>query len=240
MILPSILFTIAPPRGSMPFSNEDHYSTKALEGENAGYLLEKVNDDYLSETELRVYYEDDCVIKEIAPNAFDNCDQLETVMLSRYIEKVPSNIFDNVSTLTTINYTGSEEQFKSLDLDVSNIDVNYYANDEGFLCYWFDNIRPTEKSNICDISDETYHEMLTLYGELSDDERQIVNVYEDAGDRIINSITYLKSVKTKTVVQENTPDVEKSTMIAFILIIASVGMTFICIFYLLKERKVIN
>ena len=236
-ILPSILFAIAPVRAAMPFDNGNQYVLSAVEG---GYCLDDVNEEYLEESELRVYFDEDKTIKEISTDAFKNCSNLESLMISRYIEKIPQETLTNISNLKTIKYTGSELQFKSLDLSVNDYEVEYYACDEGFLCYWFDYVRPTPEANICDISEKSYHELLTLYGNLSDDERQTVNNYEDSGDKIINSLNYLKSVKSPKVEPINTPDVEKSTMIAFILIIASVGMTFICVFYLLKERKVIN
>lgn len=239
-ILPTLLFAVAPLRGAMPFDNGDKYILSDREGENAGYCLDRVSDDYLNEVELRVYYDEDKPIKEIASGAFDNCVDLETIVISRYVEVIPKDIFTNLPNLKNVFYTGSEEEFDKFELDVGNCYVNYYQKDEGFLCFWFDYIRPTPDANICDIPDSIYHGLLSLYNELSDEERQVVNRYEDAGDLIINSISYLKKMKTVELPPETKPDADKTTMIAFILIIASVGMSFICIFYLLKETKVIN
>lgn len=238
LLLVPILFSLNIPFAKSAFSNDGYFEIEKNEQEEN--VLVKVKENEIYSEELRVYFDEETPISEIKEGAFDACPLLNTVMLSCYIPVVPQNLFSNVPSLRTINYTGTEEQFNILGLNVSGITVNYYACDEGFINYWFNEIRVTEQTNICDISDETYREMLAKYSALDDSERSVVNEFQDGETTIFDSIQYLKSTKNKTTPQTNNPDVNKSTMIAFILIIASIGLSFICVFYLLKERKVIK
>ena len=77
---------------------------------------------------------------------------------------------------------------------------------------------------------------------MSLEERESVKDIQDGEgeDTILDSLNYLKELHRETKKENRTKEASKSTMIVFILIIASLGMSFICVFYLLRERNIIN
>jgi len=210
--------------------------------ENGHYKLLGVTDSNVSE--IRIYYNEEFYVDEIAPGAFDSALTLESVMISYTVTSIPSPLFttpENHPSFSTINYTGSDAEWNDLNY-LTSYTVFSNACDEGFIRMWNRDVRPQENSNVCDITREIYERVIELYETLSETDRQVVSDYVDlAGSKISDSISNLRTVFDK---QETSPsenrEVSSSTMISFVIIIAVVGMTFIMVFYYLKDKNIIQ
>lgn len=216
--------------------------------DNSHYKVTGVNDTSLEE--FRIYYDENTVIDEISEGAFDSCLSLTTLMISYSVNILPANLFTDSTQHTdfeTINYTGTKAEWDALLISYS-YDINYEACDEGFIRMWNRDVRPTSDSSLCDIGKVKYLEVIALYENLSDGDRLVVNAYRDLNDvlsetgNIASSISYLKDYYTKGDVPSSneTKEVSSSLMISLIVVIAVVGMTFIMIFYYLKDKKIIE
>lgn len=197
-----------------------------------------VKDNKLNSQEIRVYCSEN--YKYIANNVFDECNNLSSLMISNGIEEIGEQNWPE--TLTLINYTGSSEEYANLGLNISNVSIEYYALDEGFINYWNAFVRPTSETSICDqVGKDKYEDLNLMYTSLSEEDLEQVNDYKDlSGASIKSSMSYLKALYSG---QETRP-VEKETssalMITLILVTATIGMTFIAVMYLLKQNKIIN
>jgi len=210
--------------------------------ENNHYKVIGVNDTSLSQ--IRIYYDDSQIIDEIGEGAFEACSQLQSLMISYCVTIMPTDFFsnsDNHQNFTDIYYTGTEVEWQALNYSTS-YRVSFEACDEGFIRLWNRDVRPLETSNVCDISKAKYDEIISLYENLSEEDKTVVNAYEDlSGTTITDSLSFLKShfSGSANAITE-TREVSSSTMISFILIIAVGGMTFIMVFYYLKDKKIIE
>lgn len=204
------------------------------------YKISAICNDFKENIELRIYKSEEKPISEICENAFDGCVNLSTLMVSDTVTTITSSTFDNLSHFETFNYTGSEEQFSELNLSLDGVKINYFACDEGFINYWNLYVRPNDTANLCDVSRDTYKQMQLLFDELSEDDKANVKDLQDGDGTILEAIQYLQEKYKEGNKERPTKEASKSMMITLILIIASIGMTFICIFYLLRERKIIE
>ena len=123
--------------------------------DNGNYKLVSVNDNTLSE--YRIY--SSMKIDEICEDAFSDINSSYSVMVSSYVTMIDQNAFN--SNIASINYTGSELLWNTLDYE-SDCNVNFYSFDEGFINFWNENIRLTKDDNICNISRITYGQMKLL------------------------------------------------------------------------------
>ena len=102
---------------------------------------------------------------------------------------------------------------------------------------------PSEKeSNICGISTTTYKTLYALYTELTISEREIVDSTSDkAGIEIKQSMKVLKDTFQQTPSPSNSGTTwNQKGAISFIIIVAVIGMTSICVFYLMKTKQIID
>ena len=99
--------------------------------ERGNYTVTGVYDSFTTSEEIRIYNQNDLIIDEIKDGAFDNCLNLESLMITRSIKYVTDLAF--VDTITTLNFTGSEVEYASLNLAKQFESLNYYACDEGFI-----------------------------------------------------------------------------------------------------------
>ena len=184
---------------------------------------------------LRIYA--DKGVTTIGEHAFDDCSYT-TMMISSTVRIVNSSF---PAQLKTIEYTGASEDI-SFEIP-QGIEVVEYADDEGFLNYWKEFIRPNINGSICNVSKEHYVKMKSLYNNLStypQDVETVENTSDGTGT-IKDSIKYLDSYfgnsnRSQTLGKE----ISQSVMITLILIVASFGMTSIGLFYFLKDKKVIK
>lgn len=206
------------------------------------YKIVGVAEDFIEETELRIYDFDDKKIISIDENAFASATNLESIMISNKLTNfsISENAFNGLDKFKTINYTGSLEEFEELEFTNDKITINDYACDEGFMNFWNKFIRPTSDSSLCDVSKENYLKVQALFDELSLDDKDRVKDIEDGDGTINDALNYLKDYHKEHKQDSRPKEVSKSTMIVLILVIASIGMSFICIFYLLRERKIIS
>lgn len=223
---------------SLPNNNDLNLEIK----ENDHFKVIGVNDSSLSQ--IRIYYDENQIIDEIAEGAFASCFQLQSVMISYCVTIMPNNFFNdanNHQNFTDIYYTGTEQEWQSLDYS-TDYRVSFEACDEGFIRLWNRDVRPLETSNVCDIGKAKYDEIISLYENLSDEDKAIVNDYEDLkGATIAESLSFLRGHFSDSTNAIGEPrEVSSDTMISFILIIAVGGMTFIMIFYYLKDKKIIE
>ena len=195
------------------------------------HVLTSVNDK--TAQEVRIYKTNE--VTTIADGAFDDCT-FESIMISKTVRVVNDEF--PVST-KTIYFTGSETE---MEFSVPNTSsVTYYACDEGFMNYWDTYIRPEIDDSICNVTKDNYQKMKELYTHLSAYDMEIINKTEDGTGTIKDSIKFLDnhfSNSSGSRVKEK--EISQSVMITLILVIAAFGMTSIGVFYILKDKKVIN
>ena len=118
---------------------------------------------------------------------------------------------------------------------------------DDFITYWKDDFRKDEAGNIiliCDISYDSYAEMYSKYVVLSKEDRKVVNStpdYED-GYTIEDSIKELIRIHANHASQKDTErrTLNQSSTIIIIVVIAVFGMSTICVFFVLKNNKIIK
>lgn len=234
------------------FVNNPHLPIKSLPIENGNLILEsKENGHYkligLTDSnisEVRIYFSEDYYVDEIDSGALDSALNLESLMISYTVTTIPSPLFtipEDHPSFTTINYTGSKNQWNDLNY-LTSYTVFTDACDEGFIHMWNRDVRPRANSNVCDISRTLYERIIELYETLSEDDRQVVGNYVDlAGSKISDSISTLRTFFNQPGTSNSeSREVSSSTMISFVIIIAVVGMTFIMVFYYLKDKQIIQ
>lgn len=225
------------------FTNQESSKNPAFNLElnaRGNYTIISVKDEYLDSKEIKTYYDEDCLIDEISDDAFANCSNLQTLVLSYSITNITDSALPD--TIKTVKYTGSEEEYAELGVTKDFDNICYYASDEGFLNYWDLKIRPNSDSNICEISYETFKTAYTLYSALSISERDIVNNTVDKGGSKISAsmkvlINYFKEAPQPS--NKGTTWNQKGAL-SFILVVAVIGMTSICVFYLMKTKQIID
>lgn len=197
-----------------------------------------VKDDKKSSLEIRLY--EDESISSVASHVFDECVSLTTLMLSSSLTSIGEQNWP--ASLVTINFTGSEDKWNTYNLETNSIVVNYYASDEGFIHYWDEFVRPSAETNLCDsVSRSEYQNLLNKYDLLSNEEQKLVDQYKDkANSSIKDSLKYLKTIYEGQESRHVEKETSSSLMIGLIITAASVGMTFIAVLYLLKERNIIK
>ena len=227
---------------------------KNLSYENNGLIYElKENDVYKivgtnintqSEYRLYGYFELDdnkYRVDEIDEDALNNITVDCKIMVSRDIDIIPSNAFDN-EHIKYINFTGSLAEWSSLSINCKAT-INYYECDEGFINYWNDIVRPLSNSDICSLNKDSYLLIKEKYDNLPAKDRRIVDDYKDkAGQKIYDSMVYLSKYfasdnQGSSMAKSNLP---QDLTLYFIVGIAFFGMTTISIFYLLKRRGIIS
>lgn len=207
-------------------------------------LLDVVNS---SLTDMRIYAAEN--IDEISEGAFDDCLNLESLMISYTITILPDSLFsspENHVNFFDIFYTGSETEWELVtNYGVYNdqYDVHFDAFDEGFIRMWNREVRPGADISICDIGIAGFSRVMSLYENLSETDRETVNDTVDFSgeDTIGESIIFL----SQYFAQENSSysdnrEVSSSTMISFVIVVAVIGMTFIMVFYYLKDKQIIE
>ena len=116
-----------------------------------------------------------------------------------------------------------------------------------FISYWNDNFRKDENGQIiaiCDITYASYRVMYEKYTELSKEDRTIVNATPDyeEGYTIEDSIKELVRLHSNRGTQKDSDKrtLNQSTTIIIIVSVAVFGMSAICIFFVLKNNKIIQ
>ena len=207
--------------------------------ENGNYRLDSVDESELG-SEIRIYRYDDMVIDEIAANAFAGTS-FTSIALSNCVTTVNADAFSGVDSLTIMNFTGSDEEYNTLNITYEFSVVNYYAIDEGFINFWNKEVRPTSETNICDITKDTYNYIRELYSSLNSEDKEVVDAHKDlAGSTIKDSIKELNRHFAAPDGANKTEEWNQTGAITLILIIAVIGMTSITIFFLLKTKQIIK
>ncbi len=193
------------------------------------HVLVSVNDKTAGE--IRIYR--DSGITSVAEHAFDGCT-FASIMISDVVTTFEATIPDEAY----VNLTKSKSAYSYSFPE--EIIVNEYACDEGFLNYWNEHIRDNIDGSICNVAKKHYYFMKNLYTELNNHDRYVVDKTVDGTGTIKDSIKFLDSHFNSSPSQMTTKEISQSVMITVILVIASFGMTAIGIFYVLKDKKVIN
>ena len=207
------------------------------QNERGNYTLTGVSS--VNSEEIRIYYNESKIIDEISDTAFTTCTQLNSLMISKCVLYVNDAAF--IDSISTVNYTGSQEQFEALNITKEFANINYYACDEGFINYWNEKVRTSAEVSICDMSKSDFQALYALYSNLSLTDRKTVDESKDiANEKIGESMAVLiNQFKTP---QSSQPKNEwkQSGAITFIIIVSVIGMTSICIFFLLKTKQIIS
>ncbi len=203
------------------------YSTN-FEIENG--VLKNVLDK--SAQEIRIYSDNNIV--EVAADAFDGCS-FTSIMVSDTVERFYPVLSDGV----ILNLTKDKASY-NFELP-TNVQINEYACDNGFINYWNENIRNKVTRTICDVDKTHYDYVKNLYNNLNWYDQIVVNNTPDGTNNIKESLAYLDSHFNGTAPLPMTAkEISQSVMITVILVIASFGMTAIGVFYVLKDKRVIN
>ena len=207
--------------------------------EGGTYRLDSIDATGLG-NEMRIYCYDDMVIDEIADNAFAGTS-FTSVAISNCVTNINTNAFAGQNTIKKCYFTGSEEEFDALYPNYLFESIYYYAIDEGFINYWNKEVRPSEDSNICDITRDEYEYIRDLYTSLIPSDKEVVDAYEDAaGATIKDSIKELNRHFGEPSGSKETEEWNQTGAITLIIIIAVIGMTSITIFFLLKTKQIID
>ena len=116
---------------------------------------------------------------------------------------------------------------------------------EEFLTYYKEDFRKDDKGEIipiCDITYASYKEMYNKYIALSVEERTEVNNTPDyeEGYKIEDSIKTLIGMYATAPKQNNRMTLDQSTTIIAVVVVAVFGMSTICVFFVLKNNKIIE
>ena len=240
--LPLLLLASLSGLRSAPLAKDDYRAALVCtEKEGGTYRLDSIDTSVEGlGSELRIYRYDDMVIDEIADNAFAGTS-FTSVAISNCVTVINTDAFAGQDTITTLYFTGSEEECDKLYPNYTFEHIYYYAIDEGFINYWNREVRPDENANICEITKEKYNYIRELYTGLSAEDKAVVDAYEDkAGASIKDSIKELNLHFAAPSEAKNSEDLDQTGAITIILVIAVIGMTAITIFYLLKTKKIID
>ena len=207
-------------------------------------IITNVSESYKSADELRIYgkdYNDDGLL-------FKQVNSLGTASFTKIMISKDVETFTPDLTGKTVFYTGTEEEFNTFasnnSITKSNLShILYQACDEGFMRFWEDNILPL--ASICDLLDNhtLYDQMMELYNQLSytGDKAVIDEAHDESRDSTIkDTIEYISSMINPVPTPSKKSELSQSTMLIFVLVIASIGMTSIGVFYLLKDKKIIE
>ena len=240
--LPLLLLASLSGLRSVPLAKDDYRAALVCtEKEGGTYRLDSIDTSVEGlGSELRIYRYDDMVIDEIADNAFAGTS-FTSIAISNCVTVINTDAFAGQDTITTLYFTGSEEECDALYPNYTFEHIYYYAIDEGFINYWNKEVRPDANTNICEITKEEYSYIRDLYTSLSAEDRAVVDGYTDlAGATIKDSIKELNLHFAAPNEAKNSEDLDQTGAITIILIIAVIGMTAITIFYLLKTKKIID
>ena len=203
------------------------------------YSVNSVNEAYLNETSLRLYSYSDHRIDEVLNNTFIN-SSCTNLMLSREVTYISDDVFNN-SQIKILNYSGSEQQYNALGITYHFDKINYYAFDEGFINFWNENIRLSEEDNICLIDKSVFAKVYSMYVKLSEDDLAVVDAYVDKGNaKIKDSMKTLINHFSNGNNANQSEEISQTSALIFIIVVSIIGMTSICIFFLLKEKHIIE
>ena len=236
-------FLLFAPRGSRvpPRSNDSQFNY-VPSGDY--YVITSVKDEYIGKDELRIYGKDfddnNTYVKEVAVNAFDLCTYT-SIMISKDVETFGPSLDDKI-----VYYTGTGDEFEVFasnnSIDTTKLRSCYYqACDEGFIRFWNSEIETLE--SICDILTDKplLNKMFRLYDQLEITlDKKVVDEYETQDSTIKELVKYIESLVDPDPEPAKKSELSQNTMMTFILAIAGIGMTSITIFYLLKDKKIIE
>ena len=116
---------------------------------------------------------------------------------------------------------------------------------DNFVNYWKEDFRKDDEGNvvaICDITYGDYKEMYGKYISLIESDRTIVNATADyeEGYKIEDSIKTLIGMYSSAPKQNERMTLDQKTTIAVVVSIAVFGMSTICVFFVLKNNKIID
>lgn len=224
-------------------TNNPYLSQLIYEDNSDGSLsVIGVNEEDLNKTSLRIYsYHDELnkPITSIKFDAFKDVTSLNNLMIGNRITNIEENAL-NISTLTTIYFTGSIKEWNNINYNTS-ISVVEYSFDEGFINYWNEFVRPSSESSVCDISKSDYLALKQKYDLLGQLDKETVNNYQDlAGDKIKDSMEYMEAYFNPKPEQQKEKKISKDVALGIVIGIAVFGMTSIAIFYLLMKKNIIS
>lgn len=241
LLLPGLVFTLGLGLVQQPKMAVDRTNNifDTVENERGNLTITGVKYDYRSNKEFRIYFNESSVIDEIAADAFIECPNIETLMISNCVTYID---FASLNEVEFINYTGSEDEYQSLANTSDYLGtVTYYANDEGFVNFWNEKIRIEASGDICNISQATYDEVYNRYKSLSYEDKTSVDRKEDiAGVAIGDSMKQLADLFGKKNPSPEKDEFTQGNAIGIIIAISLIGMTSICVFYLLKTKDIIS
>ena len=194
------------------------------------YSVNSVNEAYLNETSLRLYSYSDHRIDEVLNNTFIN-SSCTNLMLSREVTYISDDVFNN-SQIKILNYTGSEQQYNALG-------ITYHF--DKIINFWNENIRLSEEDNICLIDKSVFAKVYSMYVKLSEDDLAVVDAYVDKGNaKIKDSMKTLINHFSNGNNANQSEEISQTSALIFIIVVSIIGMTSICIFFLLKEKHIIE
>ena len=131
--------------------------------------------------------------------------------------------------------------------EIHEIYIKRSAESDDFLTYWKEDFRKDNEGEIipiCDITYTRYKEMYSRYVELSTSDKNVVDSTPDYEQ----GYTIKDSIKELIRIHSNKGDnrssdkrvLNQSSTIIIIVVIAVFGMSTICVFFVLKNNKIIQ
>ena len=207
------------------------------------YYVDSIIDDSLNEYRLYSKYEIDgetIIVGSVNLDLLFDIDHDFIIMISKDISGINHDFLINTH-ITRINYTGSEEDWNNLGIGTFN-NLYFYENDEGFINYWNDKVRPDGEVDVCSMSIDDYILLKDKYDLLVAEDKAYVNDYIDKAEQSIeDTMDYLsKYFEEEKQTNPSKKNLTQDMTIGIIVSVAIFGMTTISIFYILKQQKIIN
>ena len=108
---------------------------EVVENERGNYTVTGIKTNHLSDNNIRIYKFDDKPIDSIADNAFVDTT-FNSIVLSKDITYISDAVFESAPNIKNIYYTGSCDEFTSLNLSFDINKVYPYSADEGFINFY--------------------------------------------------------------------------------------------------------
>ena len=125
------------------------------------------------------------------------------------------------------------------------LEITYRINENSaelkdFLTYWNDNFAYLD--DICSFNDNSLYTVLKAkFANLNTEEKQYVREYVyNEKDTIGEALEVLDNKFSSKKQTQTTKELDQTTTLVIVVVIACIGMTSICAFYIFKEKNIIS
>ncbi|MCQ2814900.1 MAG: hypothetical protein MJ227_01200 [Bacilli bacterium] len=126
--------------------------------------------------------------------------------------------------------------------EAQEAEVQHLETAQKYEEYWTANVRPTPESSICDVDKDTYNFLYYEYNVMVRGEKVLLDEWTDlAGEKVKASLDFLTAMYYPKTTPSNTKNaLPEDTTLTIIISIAFIGMTAIGLFFVLKNKNLID